>query len=30
LVLEECGHVVNVEKPGKFNDGMLSFLEDKV
>ena len=30
LVLEECGHVVNVENPGKFNDGMLSFLEDKV
>lgn len=30
LVLKECGHVVNVEKPGKFNDGMLSFLEDKV
>ena len=26
LVLEECGHVVNVEKPGKFNDGMLLFL----
>lgn len=30
LVIKECGHVVNVEKPGKFNDGMLSFLEDKV
>ena len=30
LVLEECGHVVNVEKPEKFNDGMLSFIEDKV
>ena len=26
LVLKECGHVVNVEKPGKFNDGMLLFL----
>ena len=26
LVLEECGHVVNLEKPKKFNDGMLSFL----
>ena len=27
LVLEECGHVVNVEKPEKFNDGMLLFLK---
>ncbi len=27
LVLEECGHVVNVEKPKKFNDGMFSFLK---
>jgi len=27
LVLEECGHVVNVEKPDKFNDGMLLFLQ---
>jgi len=26
LVIEECGHVVNVEKPEKFNDGMLMFL----
>ena len=26
LVLKECGHVVNVEKPGKFKDGMLLFL----
>ena len=28
LVLEECGHVVNVEKPIKFNDGMLLFLNE--
>jgi pimeloyl-ACP methyl ester carboxylesterase len=28
LVLEECGHVVNVEKPRKFNDGMLLFLNE--
>ena len=28
LVLEECGHVVNVEKPKKFNDGMLTFLNE--
>ena len=27
LVLEECGHVVNVEKPEKFNEGMLLFLK---
>ena len=27
LVLEECGHVVNVEKPEKFNNGMMLFLE---
>lgn len=26
LVLEGCGHVVNVEKPEKFNNGMLSFI----
>ena len=28
LILEECGHVVNVEKPEKFNDGMLRFLKN--
>ncbi len=28
LVLHECGHVVNVEKPNNFNVGMLTFLED--
>ena len=28
LVLEACGHVVNVEKPDKFNDGMLNFLKE--
>ena len=28
LVLRDCGHVVNVEKPKKFNDGMLLFLND--
>ena len=27
LVLEECGHVVNVEKPEKFNNGMMLFLK---
>ena len=27
LVLEGCGHVVNVEKPEKFNNGMLSFIK---
>ncbi len=27
LVLQKCGHVVNVEKPKNFNDGMLMFLE---
>ena len=27
LVLQKCGHVVNVEKPKNFNDGMLTFLE---
>lgn len=26
LVLENCGHVVNVEKPEKFNEGMHQFL----
>ena len=26
LVLQKCGHVVNVEKPKNFNDGMLMFL----
>jgi len=26
LILEKCGHVVNVEKPEKFNQGMLLFL----
>ena len=28
LVLEDCGHVVNVEKPHKFNDGMFKFLKE--
>tara|TARA_A200000113_G_scaffold46559_2_gene37949 strand:+ start:1272 stop:2051 length:780 start_codon:yes stop_codon:yes gene_type:complete len=28
LILEECGHVVNVEKPEKFNNGMLRFLKN--
>ena len=27
LVLQKCGHVVNVEKPKNFNVGMLMFLE---
>ena len=27
LVVEGCGHVVNVEKPEKFNNGMLSFIK---
>ena len=26
LILEKCGHVVNVENPEKFNQGMLLFL----
>ena len=29
LVLEKCGHVVNVERSEKFNEGMLSFLQTK-
>ena len=29
LVLEKCGHVVNVERSEKFNEGMLSFLQAK-
>ena len=28
LVIEDCGHVVNVEKPDKFNTGMLGFLNE--
>ena len=28
LVIEDCGHVVNVEKPDKFNIGMLGFLNE--
>ena len=28
LVIEDCGHVVNVEKPYKFNTGMLGFLNE--
>ena len=27
LVLNKCGHVVNIEKPNEFNEGMLHFLE---
>ena len=30
LVIEDCGHVVNVEKPDKFNIGMLGFLNESV
>jgi pimeloyl-ACP methyl ester carboxylesterase len=29
LVLEKCGHVVNVERSEKFNEGMLFFLQTK-
>ena len=28
LVIEDCGHVVNIEKPDKFNIGMLGFLNE--
>ena len=28
LVIKDCGHVVNVEKPDKFNIGMLGFLNE--
>ncbi|MGA1030373.1 MAG: alpha/beta fold hydrolase [Flavobacteriaceae bacterium] len=27
LVLNKCGHVVNIEKPQEFNEGMLHFLQ---
>ena len=27
LVLNKCGHVVNIEKPNEFNEGMLHFLQ---
>ena len=30
LEIEDCGHVVNVEKPDKFNIGMLGFLNESV
>ena len=30
LVIENCGHVVNVEKPDKFNIGMLGFLNESL
>ena len=26
-VINNCGHVVNVEKPGVFNNNMLEFLK---
>ena len=29
IILPECGHVVNVEKPELFNNGMLSFIQSQ-
>jgi pimeloyl-ACP methyl ester carboxylesterase len=29
FVIPNCGHVVNVENPGLFNDKMLSFIKSK-
>jgi pimeloyl-ACP methyl ester carboxylesterase len=30
IVLPECGHVVNIERPELFNKGMLSFIDDGI
>ena len=28
LILKNCGHVVNIEKPEKFNYGMMKFINN--
>ncbi len=30
FVIENCGHVVNVEQPNQFNKAVISFLKSKV
>jgi pimeloyl-ACP methyl ester carboxylesterase len=29
FVIEQCGHVVNIEKAQQFNEGVLDFLKPK-